>query len=240
LTPPNWDAERGTEKHKEAFKVRRYTWDFIDAKLKQYQPFDFTAFVGDAIDGKGERSGGTEQLYMDRDDQAEMSVDIFKRYKLGDIFMAYGTPYHTGKSEDWERQIAREVGAVKIGGEDDIEVNGAIINYKHHIGRSSIEHGKHTAIAKDRLHNLLWAERGEFPKANVLVRAHVHYYKYAGGFDWVAMTLPASCAYGGKYGTRIMSGLVDCGFVIVEIDKNGGVSWKPIRLLFQLKRPISV
>lgn len=240
LTPPNWDAERGNARHRELYKVRRYNWDWIDSTIKKYQPFDFTILDGDAIDGKGEKSGGTEQLYMDRDDQAEMAVDILKRYKLGDLFMAFGTAYHTGSSEDFERDVAKEANAIKIGAEDNISVNGCTINYKHYIGRSSIEHGRHTPIAKERLHNLLWAERGEYPKANLIVRAHVHYYKYCGGYDWAAMTLPAACAYGTKYGTRIMSGLVDCGFIVVQINKNGGLSWTPELLRFPLKRPISV
>jgi len=240
VTPPNWDALRGNEHHRELYGVRRYNWDWLDARVKAYQPFDFTILNGDLIDGKGERSGGTEQLYMDRDDQVEMAVDILKRWKLGDIFMAYGTPYHTGTMEDWERDIAKGIEAVKIGSEDNINVNSCVINYKHYIGRSSVPHGRHTAIAKENLWNILWSERGEYPRAHMLFRAHVHYYYHTGSADWVGITLPAACAYGTKYGTRQVSGTVDCGFVVIEIDRKGRFKWQPELLRFPLKAPTSV
>ena len=243
LTPPNWDDDSGPPRRKSLYAIRRYTWDWFEKQIHAHGPYDATIFNGDAIDGKGDKTGGTEQLFTDRKDQSDMAIDILKRFPLGKLYMSYGTPYHTGKSEDWERDIARPnrdigwQGAEKLEGEGNLEIAGCIINYRHHVGRSTIPHGRHTAIARERLWNLLWAEREEFPKANILIRSHVHYLSYCGGPNWLAFTTPAACAYGTKFGARIVTGIVDCGFIVIEISSKGEYTWKPILLRFPYHPP---
>lgn len=155
-------------------------------------------------------------------------------------FLSHNTAYHTGQLEDFEDIIADLVGAQKIGGEDNLDVNGCIINYRHHIGRSSIPHGRHTSIAKEHLWNQLWAQRGEYPLANIIIRSHVHYHAYAGGPGWVAMTTPALQNYGGKYGSRIMSGTVDIGFIVLQIDNRSTWAWEASILRMPLHEPLSL
>jgi len=236
FTPPRWE-------HKDPLHddhiMRRAVWDWAEETLFPIKP-DILIVNGDAIDGKGGKSGSTEQIYPDRVDQVEMAADIIRMFKAKHIFMTYGTPYHTGDLEDWEDLIAKDVMAEKIGSEDSLEVNGKVINYRHHIGRSSVPHGRHTAVAKEALWNRLWSERGEFPKANIIIRSHVHYFSYAGSHEWVGITTPALQGYGTKYGTRRVSGTVDIGALYFEFDKNGGYTWKPLILRLQQKAPMSV
>jgi len=220
--------------------MRRTVWNWFADTTDQLGKIDILVVNGDCIDGKGEASGSTELLYSDRADQVELAVAAIKHIGAGKILMSYGTPYHVGKEDDWEDLIAREVNAEKIGGEDTVDVNRLLINYRHHVGRSTIPHGRHTAVAKEVLWNSLWAERGEYPKASVLIRSHVHYFNYCGSVDWLAMTTPALMGYGGKYGTRKMSGTVDIGMVVFNVAKSGEYSWKPVLLRLPLVSPISL
>ena len=116
-------------------------------------------------------------------------------------------------------------GFSKIGSHEWVSVNGCVFDLKHKVGGSAIPHGRHTAIARDRMWNLLWAEKGLTPKAHVILRGHVHYHNYCGGPGWVAMTLPALQGMGSKFGARQCSGLVDWGVVIFDVDDDGSFDW---------------
>lgn len=225
LTPPSWDIDRPRAQLKKSYKMRRALWDFYSQSLKALQPIDILIVNGDCIDGRGEKSGGTELLYVDRNDQVDMAVDGIMEAKAGKIVMSYGTGYHTGKEEDFEKSIADKVGAAKIGSVDSIDVNGTIINYRHYIGSSQVPHARHTAIARDHLWNVLWAERGEYPLAHIILRSHVHYYSLAGGADWIGMTTPGLEGYGSKFGARNISGTVDIGFLYFDILGKDNYTW---------------
>ena len=108
-----------------------------------------------------------------------------------------------------------------------IDINGAIFDIKHKIGGSSIEHGRHTAISKERWWNILWQDVDNSAKADVLIRAHVHYYRGAFGPDWVGWTMPALQSLGTKFGSRQCVGTVDYGVVEVNVTEKGEVTWKP-------------
>jgi hypothetical protein len=238
FTPPKYDYE--TERNKNLYATRRAIWDWTYKEAKKRGPYDFMIFNGDAIDGKGDKSGGTEQLEIDRNVQCQMAIDALKKFNVPKIYMSYGTPYHTGVEEDYEDNIANRVGAIKIGGEDNLDVNGCIINYRHFVSRSSIPHGRHTSIAKERLWNVLWAMRGEYPMANIIIRSHVHYHTYAGGPGWVAIITPALQNYGSKYGSRVVTGEVDIGFVVLEIRSREDFSWEVPILRMPLHEPLSL
>ena len=240
LTPPGFDADREPQRHREFYDMRRTIWRWFKRTVSRLSPIDILIVNGDAIDGKGPASGGTEQLYMDRKDQSDMATSIIKTIDAKKIVMSYGTPYHSGKDEDWEDIVAYNVGAEKIGGEDVIDVSGLVINYRHHVGRSTIPHGRFTPIAKEMLWNLLWAERGEYPKADVLIRSHVHYHVAAQTSEWLAMTTPALQGYGTKYGGRRMSGTVDIGVVVFDVTSRGEYTWNPVILRLNEQRPISL
>lgn len=219
LTHPEADPGPHLDGHK--FEIRRSMWDWFVEATNRLNP-DILIFNGDAIDGKGRASGGTEQIESDRLRQTEMAAMILE--SLGDpkIYMSYGTPYHTGKEEDWEDVLARRVGAVKIGGEDNLDVRGVVFNYKHHLSRSGVPYGRFTSIARDRLWNILWASRGEYPLADIILRSHVHYNIICGEpGEWLAMTLPSLQGYGTKYGGRRMTGTVDVGFAIFDVYEKG-------------------
>ena len=226
LTHPDFDAVPSSPGHKrDLYNIRRRCWNFYTETIDALKPIDVLIVNGDTIDGKGKRSGGTELVTADRTEQCDMAAEAIKYAEAGMIVMSHGTPYHTGEMEDWEDQVAKTVKAHKIGGEDWIDVNGLIFNYRHFVGSSSVPYGRHTQVAKERLWNLLWTEHDEYPKSDVILRSHVHYFDYCGGFGWLGMTTPALQFYGTKFGTRKMSGIVDFGLVSFDVESKDNFSW---------------
>ena len=246
LTPPGWDGERQETLYPHYYGVRRTTWDWYKKTLKQFKPIDVLLVNGDLIDGRGPASGGTELLVMDRLEQVEMAISCVQEAEAKAVVVTFGTAYHTGKYEDFEIVIANRLkNCIKIGGEDNYEINGWIINARHHVGRSSIPHGRYTPIAREQMGNAMWAARGEFPLADVLLRSHVHYYAFLGGGDpeeWLALTLPSLQGYGGKLGTRRMTGTVDVGMACFDFPTKGKgqFTWQVERLRFPLQEPVQL
>src|SRR3990167_3544645 len=160
LTPPSWNHPKNDTPDQQAiFAYRKSLWGFFAATLKQLQPIDLLICNGDALEGKASRRGGTDLLTADRGEQAEMAQDALSYAKAKKYRFSYGTPYHTGTEEDWERQLADHFGA-PIGANDTVVVEGVAINYKHHIPGSNVPHPRHTAVAREHLWNMLWAVRG--------------------------------------------------------------------------------
>jgi hypothetical protein len=239
LTHPDFDArpqtpDSGSSAWKR-YKLRRKCWRYVEQKAVELQPIDVLIVNGDCIDGKGKKSGATELLTTDRNVQVEMAVVAIQEFKAANVVMSFGTPYHTGVGEDWEKQIYKEVGALKIGGHDWLDVNGLVFDYRHFVSRSSIPHGRHTAVARERLWSLLWAERGEYPKSDIILRSHVHYYAFCGGTGWLAMTTPSLQWYGSKFGARASSGEVDFGFVHFDVESKN--DWEPDAHILRIKSP---
>ena len=236
LTPASFELN-GPSPNKDQ---RKYIWGWFEKETKSLiGKTDVLIVNGDAVDGKGQASGGTEQIYMSYEQQMEMAAEVINRFKAPSVNMSFGTGYHTGQEEDWEAILAREVAAAKIGDEDNINVNGLVMNYKHHIGGSQVPHGRFTALARDVVWKYLWAVRGEYPLVDVVIRSHVHYHASVSAPGMLAMTMPALQGYGSKYARRL-SGTVDIGFVTFEVEDKTNYSWRPhiVRMPFKPAREV--
>jgi hypothetical protein len=201
LTPPEYQLRDGSKYN----RIEQEMWGWFSREMVKYKPFDILIFNGDAIDGKGDRSGGTELLTADRKKQVEMARKVIEETMSKEVCMTYGTPYHTGKEEDWEAVLADKIGA-KIESHGFYSINGCIFDVKHKIGSSTIPHGRFTAIAKDALWNELWSLRGQQERANIIIRSHVHYFAIAGDSYKTAFITPGLQGYGSKFGSRMCSG----------------------------------
>ena len=148
---------------------------------------------------------------------------------IAEGFMCHNTPYHTSTDgDDWENIIKDSAQIDKIGAHEWINVNGLIFDIKHHIGSSSVPYGRHTAISKEALWNELWALTNMQPRADVIIRSHVHYFTHCGTSGKLCMTLPALQGLGSKFGAKLCSGLVDWGVVLFEITSKTDYNWYPI------------
>ncbi len=237
VTPPAWQYKAGGWRDKYV-KTQRACWGWFTKNIDSlgWTP-DVLIMNGDAIDGKGKRSCGTEQITTDVNTQADIACHVIKRCmgKKTKLLMTNGTPYHTGDGEDFEDLIAHECNATEIGGHVFADINGVIFDIKHKIGSSSVPHGRSTALGRVQLWNALWAEADEQPKANVIIRSHVHYHQaiYSPDMGW-AMTTPALQSMGSKYGARQCDGRVHFGFIAFEVSDSGDFSWWP--MLARLKQ----
>jgi len=244
LTPTGWLPEKDENGEIPLWaQINKAHWTWYAREIARNGPYDIIFVNGDLVDGKGKKSGSTELLAPDMEDQADMATKIIRmvpKTKNCKIVITRGTPYHVSSSdgEDWENVIAERVGAT-VTDHAWIEVEGIVFDLKHHpAGSSGLPHGRHTGVAKDRLWNQILAAEGEQTKADVVIRSHVHYHNFAGGPDWIAMTTPALQGAGSKFGARRCSGKVDFGFITFTVDK-GTFSWKQhIAKLVEQKAPL--
>lgn len=217
LTPPQWRSNPSDKYYESQLEM----WEEWQKALSLLQPIDYFFGNGDLIDGDGGRSGATELIQPDSQVQAEMAVECIKVAKAKKHAFVYGTPYHTGQVEDFENDIAKAFDA-PISGQEQYNVNGVIIDCKHKIGNTSIPHGKGTAIMKEALWNMVWAEYEEQEKADIIVRSHVHWYLKVEDTNFTGIVTPALQGQGTKYGSRQCSGHVDWGFIWIDIYSDGG------------------
>ena len=226
LTPPEWQwpIRGGTKERNRWGKVQRELWtEYMKIVEEIKPPVDVLIANGDLIDGRGEASGGLELITANRIRQAEMAYDALSVWEARKVVVTIGTPYHVGQYERLERELAKDLGGEAYN-HAFVDVDGVVFDCKHKIGRSTIPHGRGTPIARDRLWNVLRADRDEEPRADVVLRSHVHYFRYAGEVDWLAMILPALQA-ATEYGERACTGTVDWGVVSFEVE-NGGYQWR--------------
>ena len=84
LTHPSYDYTTGHKTQTAHYQVRRTIWNWYKENVVRLKP-DIVIVNGDCIDGKGEKSGGTELLTLDRDEQCDndqgAEVDCRSRFQ---------------------------------------------------------------------------------------------------------------------------------------------------------------
>ncbi len=216
-------------KHNKFARLQRALWREFDNLLEKLAPYDVGLFCGDAIDGKGSRSGGTELITTDRNEQVDMAKECIHHVRLKckrrslKLAGVYGTPYHTGEAEDWEAMLIKDCGFETFGSHEWPEVNGCVFDIKHKIGSSGIPHGRGTAVLRDMLWNDLWSMSDQQPRADIVLRGHAHYYMGLDTADKMGFVLPALCGMGSKFGARACSGIVHWGMMHFDINDAGEV-----------------
>jgi hypothetical protein len=105
LTPPNWQYhETGDKYHDKFARIQSQMWEWFVKNVKEVQPIHKLIINGDAIGGKGGKSGGTEMIALDRLQQALMVEDVVTEINPTEIAMTFGTPYHTGTDRCYNRK----------------------------------------------------------------------------------------------------------------------------------------
>lgn len=218
LTPPEYQM---TDQNNDM-------WNFYKSNIESLGDIDVLIANGDLIDGKGERSGGTELISAKIKDQCNMASQAINLVKAKKNILIYGTPYHTGIIDDFEDFITTMSDISKIGGHEWLKVYNTMFDIKHKIGGSTIPHGRYTPLAKEKLWNMYWQEIGGQPKSDIFIRSHVHYFDFCGNNKYLAVTTPALQGYGSKYGVRQCSGVVNIGMIYFDVFEDGKYSMNPI------------
>jgi hypothetical protein len=222
LTAPKyWTQLHGDDFYR--FQVE--SWNWYSELVESLKPIDLCIINGDAIDGTGCRSGGTELITTDVHTQCKMAVEAIEQTEAKNYVMTFGTPYHTGLTVDDEQRIADSLGA-DIAGHQWVNVNGLVFDVKHFIGGSSIPHGKGTNINKEALWGFLWSAHDEQPHSDIYLRSHVHWFYQFDDGDWFGMVLPPLQGKGSKFGSRKCSNIVRYGLVYFDVFDDGSFVWK--------------
>lgn len=70
--------------------IQAALWEWFSKRIKALGNIDVLIVNGDAVDGKGRKSGGTEQITVDMNNQVEIASDCIKFCKANEIHMTYG------------------------------------------------------------------------------------------------------------------------------------------------------
>jgi len=221
LTPKAWHYGRD-----KVAKLRKEMWNWYAKEAASIPTPHLVVANGDLIDGRGEANGARELITVEQIEQATMASEALKVWGAKNYAMSYGTPYHSGKKENYEDLIAKDLGC-KPKNHLFLEVNGIKFDIKHKVGSSGVPHGRATAINKANVWNAIWADMGQQPRCDVFIRSHVHYHMYSGDSVRLCMTLPALQAAATEYGARQCEGYVDFGFVVFTIHEDGSYDWEP-------------
>lgn len=228
ITPPGWrwhDSKSAPPWKRAWAVVQRELWNEFVNIAEDIGAGHVVVLVGDAIEGRGSRTAGTELVTTSVLEQAEMAVEAIRVFRPSRVVVFRGTEYHVSDTgEDIEDLIAKEFDC-EVLDHACLEFDGMIFDIRHYGGRSTIPYGRGTPLAREWVTNVLLAARDEAPYADVILRAHTHYWAFTGGPGWVAHSLPSLQARGSKYGERVAGGIVDWG--IIEFWNDGGVHWRP-------------
>lgn len=220
ITPPQY--------HQDGYwgEIQKETWNWFSSTVKSLGQVDFVSVIGDAIDGNGAINLGVEQITTNRLDQVRMAEETLSEFNSERFGFIIGSPYHTGKTEDFEEILSNRMNGEFCEVHKQISVNSTIFDFKHVVGGTSIPYGKATAINKESVWATLKAERGLSDKPHVLARAHTHKFHFAGDTDGLRMTLPA-LQFSSLYGAKNFSGITDYGFVVFDVYGPNEYTWKP-------------
>lgn len=227
LTHPKYQSAILGDKY---HKLQMENWETFLNMIHDLHP-DIHVCGGDAIDGGGQRSAGTELLTTDVNKQCEMAEEVFKTIDPERQMihrMVRGTPYHSSPNgQDAEdiicKNLKHEGYQIKVEDHAWLDVNGVVFDIKHKVG--SAEMYKSTAITKQKLANMLWSEMSSQPKAQVFIRFHVHNYHIEDNFTWVGGTMPALQGAASKFGARQCSFPVHFGVVWFDVYDKENFGW---------------
>lgn len=221
LTPPGWRVSAKESPALHDMQVE--TWKLYRGMVRRHGKFDGKTTIvcnGDAIDGNRNLS---ELVTADRISQVDMAERCLALWNADNYVFVEGTPYHTGKAENWESVLADRFDA-DIKPRRYLDVNGRMFFFRHKVGRSTIPYARHTSPAREKTLLELAAGRKDAPEASVFCFSHVHYHTYAGGPGWLVMTLPALQTVS-DYGAREFSGQVDWGITVFDVENDGSYTW---------------
>lgn len=224
LVPPAWQK----------FDLQKKFWKWFADNAKRMGKINTLVVNGDAIDGKGQRSGGIELITSDRLEQVKMAEECIKQFDAEEIIIVAGTPYHAGNEEHHEQILADRVdGAFHT--TVNVDVNGLIFNFKHKLGVSAVPHTRANAIMRAKFWNILHGAMQGADVADVVVRSHVHYYASVNDNRSTGVVTPC-LQLSSAYGEMQSEGVADVGFVYFDVKDKEHWTLCPLLVKGELKK----
>lgn len=157
-------------------------WLDLVAWRKKMRP-DVIIVNGDFIDGEQRKNVGTEAQTTICAAQQKAAVRILEPLVDGckQIYCIRGSPYHDGRRGLDIEPIAEELGAIgphkdwHTHGVLDLDIDGVNLNVMHQIGSMSGSY-RFTALDKEGLWAVSRGKEGSVPKADCIIRSHLHFY----------------------------------------------------------------
>jgi hypothetical protein len=229
MMPPHFMASDGRECKQNPGQA--YLWECWEDAAKHMGKFDALIVNGDVVDGCQFRQGGMEFCLPMREDQAAAAEHclryLWKKIGKPRLYFIQGTEYHDARVGREVEVIARNLGAVKYRGLGtgrysrevlDLQIDGTIINFAHGISASG---GLYRATAPDRegVWSALAGKAGKSPKADCVVRSHIHSYVHVEHASKHIVITPCW-----QLQTRFMRRnsayrmIPDIGFVVITVD----------------------
>jgi hypothetical protein len=230
LTPPKAQRRYGRD------LTRQLLWNWFHERIRKHAPFDGAILNGDSVDGDGARSGGIGLLTTDRVEQIDIAEEAVSYISAKRWWHTAGTPYHSGCQESWERILSKAIGA-RYELEAHLDLNGMQLCVRHYIGNTQSPASRFTGLSNAQVKQVLWALRGQQPRANLIVRSHVHRCQEIAdpATNFRACTLPGLLGLGSPYSVVKMDTLpVDFGFAVLDVQdaSNWGITYEvaPLRI----------
>lgn len=193
MLPPNFKtSDSGTKGQNPGQKHMWGHWIAL-SKMMSKTKLDAIVINGDAIDGPQVKSRGQECSLTDLNDQERAAIEtldvMIARVAEGPsgkipLYFVQGTEYHDGRGAENFENIAQKMGGIKYEGLGtgryshevlDLDFDGVVLNIAHHVGGGGgITRGN--ALDKEMIMSALAGKMGKFPKADCLIRAHMHFF----------------------------------------------------------------
>jgi hypothetical protein len=231
LTPPRFNPQSEVDYKMYDYRKRLYEW--VQKEIDAIRPIDICVCDGDAIDGKGTKTGGIEQITTDRTRQIDMAVDFLKWVDADEYHFTFGTGYHVGNEEDFENRMIAEFPGSTIEDICVLNVNGLILKWRHHIGSSSTWTGRTSPLLNQQIWDTIWSVDNEYERSDVQTFGHTHYFQAVTNKLGTAFTVPALQGLGGSsFGGRRLGGTIDFGFMQFDVNSKEDWTWR-VHLLKQ-------
>jgi hypothetical protein len=227
--PENWVPESNDPVKKKIRLWQMETYSWFKKKSQEVGHLDVLAVNGDGCEGDGIRSGATELWTSDRLEQAKAAVKLIRHFDFKKAIIIEGTNSHTGTAEQYEAPIAEALGT-HLQAHAWLEHAGCVLDFKHHIGSSSVPGAVPPALGREAVWNLMWAEHELQPRAQIFFRSHLHTYHAIIEDEFTAIVTPALQGWT-RYGGTRMSKTISYGFIEWWISDEGEFTWKRHRLI---------
>jgi hypothetical protein len=188
---------------------------------------------GEPIDGANRKQVGNQSWTTSVHDQAVDAQKILSEIPAREFMFIRGSGYHVAvDGATVESFISDAMGGVRYSSIEgiksnswywaNVEINGKIFSFTHHLPYAKFFAYRATPLAKEMA--LMALDKGRTMKYDVLVRSHVHYFMLVESAHTIALTTPAWKYPDGHLTRGGLGGIFpDIGGIEIIVEPNGEI-----------------